>query len=118
MYIAQVRNGRVDPQARPAIIASRNAAVLVDAADGMAFPACALAIDTRIGRAREHGSAVASVRRSHHFGVGAYHLEALGVAGLVGLAFSNSPGAMPAAGIRCSARTRLPQCSRAAMAKR
>src|SRR5215475_7710881 len=100
MYIAQLRNGRVDPHARPAVIASRNAAVLVDAADGMAFPACALAIDTLITRAREHGSAVASVTRSHHFGVGAYHLEALGAAGLVGLAFSNAPGAMPAWGGR------------------
>ncbi|APR38067.1 Ldh family oxidoreductase [Paraburkholderia sp. SOS3] len=100
MYIAQLRNGRVDPHARPTVIASRNAAVLVDAADGMAFPACALAIETLIARAREHGSAVASVTRSHHFGVGAYHLEALGKAGLVGLAFSNSPGAMPAWGGR------------------
>jgi (2R)-3-sulfolactate dehydrogenase (NADP+) len=100
MYIAQLRNGRVDPLARPAIVASRNAAVLVDAADGMAFPACALAVETIIERAREHGSAVASVTRSHHFGVGAYHLEAIGVAGMVGLAFSNSPAAMPAWGGR------------------
>ncbi len=100
MYTAQLRNGRVDPQARPALIASRNAAVLVDAADGMAFPACALAVETLIERAKEHGSAVASVTRSHHFGVGAYHLEAIGAAGMVGLAFSNSPAAMPAWGGR------------------
>jgi (2R)-3-sulfolactate dehydrogenase (NADP+) len=100
MYLAQLRNGRVDPQARPSVVASRNAAVLVDAADGLAFPACALAVETIIARAREHGSAVASVTRSHHFGVGAYHLEAIGAAGMVGLAFSNSPGAMPAWGGR------------------
>ncbi|MGF6793453.1 Ldh family oxidoreductase [Paraburkholderia sp. 35.1] len=100
MYVAQLRNGRVDPQAKPSIVATRNAAVLVDAADGMAFPACALAVETLIGRAREHGSAVASVTRSHHFGVGAYHLEAIGAAGMVGLAFSNSPAAMPAWGGR------------------
>jgi (2R)-3-sulfolactate dehydrogenase (NADP+) len=96
MYIAQLRNGRVDPQAQPAIVASRSAAVLIDAADGMAYPACALAVATVIERAREHGSAVASVTRSHHFGAGAYHLEAIGAAGMVGLAFSNSPAAMPA----------------------
>ncbi|MEM5387136.1 Ldh family oxidoreductase [Paraburkholderia phymatum] len=102
MYVAQLRNGRVDAQAQAFIANARNAAVLIDAADGMAFPACELAIETLIGRAREHGSAVASVRRSHHFGVGAYHLEALGAAGLVGLAFSNAPAAMPAWGGRHS----------------
>ncbi|MEM5437509.1 Ldh family oxidoreductase [Paraburkholderia diazotrophica] len=102
MYVAQLRNGRVDPQAQAFIANARNAAVLIDAADGMAFPACELAIETLIGRAREQGSAVASVRRSHHFGVGAYHLEALGAAGLVGLAFSNAPAAMPAWGGRHS----------------
>jgi len=100
MYIAQLRNGRVDPQAQPTITASRSAAVLVDAADGLAYPACALAVATVIGRAREHGSAVASVTRSHHLGAGAYHLEAIGDAGMVGLAFSNSPAAMPAVGGR------------------
>jgi (2R)-3-sulfolactate dehydrogenase (NADP+) len=100
MYVAQLRNGRVDPLAQPSIVASRNAAVLIDGADGMAFPACALAVNTLIERARVHGSAIASVTRSHHFGVGAYHLEALGAAGMVGLAFSNSPAAMPAWGGR------------------
>lgn len=100
MYVAQLRNGRVDPRARPVIVSAHDAAVLVDAADGMAFPACALAVEAVIERARAHGSAVASVTRSHHFGVSAYHLEAIGAAGMVGLAFSNSPAAMPAWGGR------------------
>ncbi|MEX3955665.1 Ldh family oxidoreductase [Trinickia sp. EG282A] len=100
MYVAQLRNGRVDPKAVAAIVSSRGAAVLVDAADGMAYPACALAVSTVIERAREYGSAVASVTRSHHFGAGAWHLEAIGAAGMVGLAFSNSPAAMPAEGGR------------------
>jgi (2R)-3-sulfolactate dehydrogenase (NADP+) len=100
MYIAQLRNGRVDGQAQPTIVASRHAAALVDAADGLAYPACALAVTTVIERARECGSAVASVTRSHHFGAGAYHLEAIGAARMVGLAFSNSPAAMPAPGGR------------------
>ena len=100
MYVAQLRNGRVDPKASPAIVASRNAAVLVDAADGMAFPACELAIETLINRARENGSAVVSVKRSHHLGAGAWHLEAIGAARMVGVAFSNTPAAMPAWGGR------------------
>ncbi|WP_277184443.1 Ldh family oxidoreductase [Caballeronia sp. BR00000012568055] len=95
MYLAQLRNGRVDPRAVPAIVRDKGAAFLVDAADGLAFGACELAISTAIDRARNFGTAVASVTRSHHFGAGAYHLEAVGAAGLVGLAFSNAPGSMP-----------------------
>ncbi len=100
MYIAQMRNGRVDPQAIPVIVTSRKAAVLIDAADGMAFPACELAVKSLISHALEHGSAVVSVRRSHHLGASAHHLEPVGAAGLVGLAFSNTPAAMPAWGGR------------------
>ncbi|WP_233835272.1 Ldh family oxidoreductase [Paraburkholderia sp. ZP32-5] len=100
MYCAQLRNGRVDPAAQPVIVADRGAAVLIDGADGLAFPACDLAIETLAGRARQFGSAVAGIRRSHHFGAGAAHLAALGEAGMVALAFSNSPAAMPAWGGR------------------
>ncbi len=98
MYLAQLRNGRVDAGAVPAIVRDKGAAFLVDAADGLAFGACELAIATGIERARQYGTAAASVTRSHHFGAGAHHLEAVGAAGLVGLAFSNAPGSMPAWG--------------------
>jgi (2R)-3-sulfolactate dehydrogenase (NADP+) len=100
MYLAQLRNGRVDAAAVPHIVRDKGAAFLVDAADGLAFGACALAVSTGIERARTFGTAAASVTRSHHFGAGAYHLEAVGRAGLVGLAFSNAPGSMPVWGGR------------------
>lgn len=98
MYVAHVRHGRVAPDAVPQVTAQRGAALLVDAGEGMAYPACALAVHAAIERAREYGTAVAGVSHSHHFGVAAYHLEAVGEAGMVGLAFSNSPAAMPAWG--------------------
>ncbi|QBC30602.1 Ldh family oxidoreductase [Pandoraea sp. XY-2] len=98
MYVAQLRNGRVDAAAQPTIVRDKGAAFLVDACDGLAFAACDLAIRTGIARARDFGTATASVVRSHHFGAGAFHLEAAGAAGLVALAFSNAPGAMPAWG--------------------
>lgn len=98
MYVAQLRNGRVDATAQPTIVRDKGAAFLVDACDGLAFAACDLAMRTGIERAREFGTATAGVMRSHHFGAGAFHLEAAGAAGLVALAFSNAPGAMPAWG--------------------
>ncbi len=99
-YAAHLANGRADGAAAPAVVAARGGAVLVDARCGLAFPACALAVDEALRRATGHGVAFAGVTNSHHFGVAAYHLEAVGAAGMVGLALSNSPSAMPAVGGR------------------
>jgi len=99
-YAAHLRNGRADGQARPAVVRSKGGAVLVDAHSGLAFPACALAVAEAVKRARESGVAFAGVTGSHHFGVAAYHLDAVAAAGMVGFAFGNSPAAMPAAGGR------------------
>lgn len=99
-YASHLRNGRVDGAAVPTVTRSRGGAVLVDARSGLAFPACALAVAEAIARARELGVAFAGVTNSHHFGVAAYHLRPVAEAGMVGLAFGNSPAAMPAAGGR------------------
>jgi len=97
-YAAHLRLGRVDGNAVPKVTRSKGGAVLVDAADGLAFPACALAVSEAIARASEHGVAFAGVTNSHHFGVAAAHLAPVAVADMVGLAFGNSPSAMPAWG--------------------
>ena len=97
-YARHLANGRADGTALPLVAHSKGGAALVDARCGLAFPACALAIDEAIGRAREFGVAFVGVTNSHHFGAAAYHLEAVGAAGLVGLALGNSPSAMAAAG--------------------
>jgi len=97
-YAAHLRNGRADGTAMPRIVHERGGAVLVDAGCGLAFPACALAVDEAIRRARMHGVALAAVTNSHHFGVAAWHLRPVAEAGMVGIAMGNSPSAMPAAG--------------------
>jgi len=97
-YSTHLRNGRADGAAMPKILRERGGAVLVDAGCGLAFAACALAVQEAIARARTNGIAFAGVTNSHHFGAAAWHLEAIGAAGLVGLGFGNSPAAMPAWG--------------------
>jgi (2R)-3-sulfolactate dehydrogenase (NADP+) len=99
-YAAQLRNGRVNGAAVPVVRSERGGAALVDAQCGLAFPACALAVVEAIRRAREFGVSFVGVTNSHHFGVAADHLLPVAAAGLVGLAFGNSPAAMPAAGGR------------------
>ncbi len=97
-YTTHLANGRADGTAIPTIARERGGAVLIDARCGLAFPACALAVEQAIARARAHGIAFAGVTNSHHFGVAGYHLVPVGDAAMVGLAFGNSPAAMPAAG--------------------
>lgn len=94
-YATFLTNGRAATNAVPRIVNSRGAACLVDAESDMAYEACALAIDTAIARAREFGVACSGVTNSNHFGAAAIHLDPVGAASMVGLAFSNSPAAMP-----------------------
>lgn len=97
-YATHLRNGRADGDAVPQIARSHHAAVLIDAGFGLAFPACVMAVAEAVQRASTYGVSFAGVTNSHHFGVAADHLAAVASAGMVGLAFGNSPAAMPAAG--------------------
>ena len=99
-YAAHLRNGRAAGDAVARVVSSRGGAALVDAAGGLAFPACALAVEEAIRRAREFGVSFVGVTNSHHFGVAAYHLKPVAVAGMVGVALGNSPAAMAVAGGR------------------
>src|SRR5207253_10731319 len=93
-----LRTGRPTGAPLPLLARSRGGAVLVDAQEGLAFGACAFAVEEAIRRAREHGVTFAAVTNSHHFGVAADHLRPVAAAGFVGLALGNSPAAMPVAG--------------------
>ncbi|MEJ6024257.1 Ldh family oxidoreductase [Ramlibacter sp. PS4R-6] len=97
-YASHLRNGRVDGEAEAVIAREHGAVLLVDARDGFAFPACELAVERGSQLAKKFGVCFAGVTNSHHAGVLVDHLRPAAKAGLVGLAFANSPSAMPAAG--------------------
>ena len=97
-YATHLSNGRVDGAAVARVSREKGAVAIVDAGDGLAFPACELAVAEACTRAREHGVGFVGVVRSHHAGVIVDHLRPAASEGLVGLGFANSPAAMPAAG--------------------
>jgi (2R)-3-sulfolactate dehydrogenase (NADP+) len=99
-YATHLRNGRVDGAAVPKLLRAKGGALVVDAAEGLAFPACELAVQSAVEAARSQGIAFAGVVRSHHAGVIVDHLRSAAAAGMVGLGFANSPAAMPVAGGR------------------
>ncbi|MEY4712204.1 MAG: hypothetical protein RIS88_1654 [Pseudomonadota bacterium] len=99
-YATHLRNGRADGAAVPRVIQRKGGALIVDAGQGLAFPACDLAVVQACDAAREHGVAFVGVVCSHHCGVVVDHLRVAAEKGFVGLGFANSPAAMPVAGGR------------------
>jgi (2R)-3-sulfolactate dehydrogenase (NADP+) len=99
-YATHLRNGRADGAAQAEVTRRKGAAVLVDAKQGLAFPACDLAVQEAVATARELGVCFVAITNSHHAGVLADHLRAAADAGMVALGMANSPAAMPAAGGR------------------
>ena len=93
-YAAQARAGKVDGHARPVVLQTRPGTLMIDAANGFAFPAVDLGLERLPGLAAASGIAAAGLVRSHSFGVVGRHVERLAEAGLVALAFGNTPKAI------------------------
>jgi (2R)-3-sulfolactate dehydrogenase (NADP+) len=93
-YAAQARAGKVNGHAVPQLRQTRPGSVMIDAGHGFAFPAFDLAIARLPAIAAVSGIAAAGFTRSHHFGVVGRHVERLAEAGLLALAFGNTPKAM------------------------
>ncbi len=97
-YSTHLRNGRANGSAAPCVLKRKGAALVIDGQEGLAFPACELAVREAVAAAQAHGVAIVGVVRSHHCGVVVDHLRAAAQAGMVAIGFANSPAAMPAAG--------------------
>ena len=97
-YCGFLKNGRADGAARPQMIADCAAVCLIDNRDGLPYESAAWAIEEVIQRARRNGIAFAGIANSAHVGVLGIHLLPVAAAGMVGVAFTNSPAAIPAWG--------------------
>jgi (2R)-3-sulfolactate dehydrogenase (NADP+) len=94
IYAAQARAGKVDGHATPMVRQTRPGTLMIYVANGFAFPAIDLAVERLPALAAATGIAAAGFVRSHHFGVVGRHVERLAEAGLVALAFGNTPKAI------------------------
>jgi len=97
-YCGFLRNGRADGAARPKMISDRAAVCLIDNRDGLPYESSEWAIEDVIQRARRNGIGFAGITNSAHVGVLGIHLLPVAAAGMVGVAFTNSPAAIPAWG--------------------
>ena len=93
-YAAQARSGKVDGHAVPEAIRLADAAAIIDARDGFAYPAIDLAQRTLLDGLEASPVAAAVIRNSHHSGVIAHHIEPLARAGFVAMSVGNTPQAI------------------------
>jgi len=93
-YAAQAKVGKVDGFAVTRASRPRPGAAVIDAGNGFAYPAIALAETIVPEMARTTGVCCAGITRSHHCGAAGHPVERLAQAGLVALLFANTPGAI------------------------
>ncbi|MGL5116259.1 MAG: Ldh family oxidoreductase, partial [Beijerinckiaceae bacterium] len=99
-YLAMLKAGKAKGDAKPLITRPKPALLMVDAADGFAYPAIDALMKKLPALVRRQGAVVAAVRRSGHCGVAGHHVERLANEGFVALMFANTPAAIAPAGGR------------------
>ena len=97
-YAGQAKNGRIELSPKVKVRPYKASAALVDACDGLAFPALRFATDLSVNLASKTGVGLVAVTNSHHFGVAGHFAEAAARAGYISLLFGNTPAAMPMVG--------------------
>ena len=97
-YVRSLRNGKINGRAAPVVRRLGPCIVQVDGDRGLAPLALELGRPALIEAARDTGMAALAIRRSHHYAALWPETQALAEAGLVGMAFVNSPPYMAPAG--------------------
>jgi LDH2 family malate/lactate/ureidoglycolate dehydrogenase len=87
-YDQSRRKGKLNLHAAPHIVRENTVTALVDADAGLGHAAAVMGMELAIGRAKEHGVGIVTVRNSHHFGAAGYYARMASSAGLVGLVMS------------------------------
>jgi uncharacterized oxidoreductase len=95
-YSGWVRAGQLIPDARATVAWSREGTTLIDGRWGWGQAAATLATGSAIGAARAFGTATVVLSRSHHVGRLGEYVDAMASAGLMGIAFCNTGGAVVA----------------------
>lgn len=93
-YAAQARSGKVNGQAVPEVVDLGEAAAIINACDGFAYPAIEMAQRTMVGKLQRSPVAAVVLRNSHHSGMVSYHIEPLARAGFIAISMGNGPQAI------------------------
>lgn len=89
-YVSSLRSGWVDGRAKPLIEDRASGVISVDASNGFAQPALALAAPKLMEKARDNGIAMVCIRDSHHFGALWIDVEPFAAEGFIALSNVNA----------------------------
>ena len=87
-YIGRIRDGSMNPVARPSLQQRHAANAVVDGGWGFGQASAQFGVAIAISICAEHGQAGVALRSTHHIGRLGTYVEALAAAGLIGIVFT------------------------------
>lgn len=99
-YLARVRQGVLDPRARPALDQKTPVVAHVDGHNAFGAVVARHAMGAAVAMAQTYGLGLVACRRSNHFGMAAWVVQQALDAGMLSLVFTNSSPALPVWGGR------------------
>jgi LDH2 family malate/lactate/ureidoglycolate dehydrogenase len=97
-YVARIRQGVLDPKAKPSLHEVTPVVAQVDAHNAFGFVAAHIGMAKAIEMAKIYGIGMVSVKHSNHFGMSAWLVQQALDADMMSLVFTNSSPALPAWG--------------------
>lgn len=94
-YMARIRQGVLDPQARPTLTEITPVVAQVDAHNSFGFVAAHQGMAKACEMAKVYGIGMVSVKHSNHFGMSAWLVQQALDQGMMNLVFTNSSPALP-----------------------
>lgn len=98
IYVRRISEGMIDPVAEPELVADEAAFGLLDGRNNFGAYVGDLALDIALERAASGGAYALGVKRSNHFGTGAYYVKRAVENGFALIVLSNASQTMPPTG--------------------
>ncbi|RYD04137.1 malate dehydrogenase [Desulforamulus aquiferis] len=95
IYLTRIQNGRINPKAEIKVNKTAPAVANIDGDNGLGQLVGVKAMDVAIELAKEAGVGSVAVKHSNHYGASSYFCKQASAAGMVGLAFTNTPSGIP-----------------------
>jgi LDH2 family malate/lactate/ureidoglycolate dehydrogenase len=94
IYVKRLKMGLVNPRPNIEVVRESDATLLVDGDNGMGQVVGVRALDLGLDKAKESGGVSVAVRRSNHYGAGAYYVQRAVARDTIAFAYSNAPPTM------------------------
>ncbi|GAB6159269.1 Ldh family oxidoreductase [Desulfotomaculum varum] len=95
IYTTRIQNGRINAKANIKVNKTAPAVAVIDGDNGLGQLVGVKSMEVAIDLAREAGVGAVAVKHSNHYGASSYYCKQAAAAGMIGLAFTNTPSGIP-----------------------